>query len=199
MRARVQLWVGLLALVGGISYPVSYAGERLLQLNFVATFLATALLLLFGLLVIHERLGRKSAMPSEVSEADIDALELSEAIKLAEAVLSDHSKFVVETRHSDDFPCATDLPELLRNFFAEVESLKAVRGDAELVRQSIVPSTLNPEFIRIGRDIESVEIHVRAGDETIYEIDSFDPSRPFGEHRSIYHWLLAVDQELYGD
>jgi hypothetical protein len=199
MRGLIQLWAGLLLLVGGVSYPIAYAGERFLHLKFIVTFIATALALLLGIVGVYRHVRRKEAGSSEVIEFHIEAIDTSEAAKAAKVILSDPSKFVVVMRHADSFPFAKDLADHVRGFFDEIESLKAVRGDAELDRHSIERSKLNPDYIRIGLDIESVEICVRAGDETIYEIDVFDPSKPFDRHRSIYHWVLAVDHALYGD
>jgi hypothetical protein len=129
--------------------------------------------------------------------AQYESISLGDAAARARAALADPAKFAVVRRQAEAFPHAADLAPYVRDFFREIESLRAVKGDAELTRTDIGPSTLNPKYIRIGRDIESVEINVRPGEETIYEIDAFDPKKPFDEHRSIYHWVLAIDETLY--
>lgn len=198
MVGRIQLWIGLLLFVSGVSYPVAYAAARFLHLNVVASFATIAFALLLVVLLAFKYVRGHELTHDERQGSRIDVMDFTEAAKAAQAVLSDSSNFVVVRRDVTDSPFARELAQHVRWLFGEIESLKAVRGDAELVRQSIAQSTLNQSYIRIGRDIESVEIIVRPGEETIYEIDSFDPSKPFAQRRSIYHWLLAVDQALYG-
>lgn len=197
MAGRAQIWIGLLLFACGISYPVAYAAERFLHLNFAAVFGVTALTLLLLVVGIITSVRLKDAAVNEMVFNDLDDMNLEDAAKAARVILSDSSKFAVVRRQRNDFPFAADLSEHLRGFFTEIESLKALHGDAELARESIEPSSLNANYLRIGRDIESVEITVRPRDETVYEIDAFDPSKPFDRHRSIYHWILSVDRTLF--
>ncbi len=194
---RVQVWAGLLLLTGGIAYPIAWAAERFMGQSYAAAFIATVLILalaLAGALAYSQRKDVRSSKP----RTRIEALTLADAASMARAVLSDSSKFEHLRRRADTFPFAKNLAPHVLEFFSDSESLKAVHGDAVLVRAQIGTSSLNPRYIRIGRDIESVEINVLPGQETIYEIDAFDPSKPFDQHRSIYHWVLTLDETLYG-
>ena len=54
MVRRLQLWIGLLLFVSGVSYPVAYAAARFLHLNFVASFAAIAFSLLLAILCVFK-------------------------------------------------------------------------------------------------------------------------------------------------
>jgi hypothetical protein len=195
-KGAFQVWVGVLLLAGGISYPIAYAAQRFLGVSFAIAFAATASIVLLCVAAAFAYFRRKDVQSSQVMSW-IETLSAAEAEKRARALLADGGKFEVVRRPADRFPLAEELAGRVRDFFREIESLKAVHGDAELIRADIGRSTLNPSYIRIGRDIESVEINVRPGEETIYEIDAFDTRKPFAQHASIDHWLLALDEILY--
>ena len=199
MWGRIQLSAGLLVLACGVAYPIAYAASRFLHVNFAGALAAISVVFLSVVIVLFHFLRRMEVQTPEMKESQIHSMDIAAAAAAAQAILSDASKFVVVRRHADDFPFANEMAQHLRAFFAEVESLKAVRGDAELTRSSITRSDLNRNYIRIGRDIESVEINIRPSDETVYEFDAFDSNKPFDQHCTIYHWVLAVDRAIYGD
>ncbi|HEV7239252.1 MAG TPA: hypothetical protein VGQ36_08435 [Thermoanaerobaculia bacterium] len=198
MKARFQLWAGVLLLVGGASYPIAYAAWRFMHFSFAASFGASALVLLIVVVTVFAHFRNKDEETGRVMDSGAQFMNIEEAAAAAQAILSDSSRFAVVRRSAADYPHVDDLAYHIGRFFADIESIKATRGDAQVARSSISPSAMNPEYLRIGTDIESVEIAIRPGDESVYEFDAFDPDKPFDRHESIYHWVLAVDQELYG-
>lgn len=197
--SRLQLFTGLPLLPCGVSFPLAYAADRFLQFNFAAPFVVIVLALTFGLIASCRHFRGKDAGMSEANRSRSETIERTQAEMAARAMLSDSSKFHVVRDPVDDFPSAGSLADHLRAFFLEIASIKAVRGDAELQRHSIAPSQLNSNYIRLGTDIESVQVVVLPNEEAIYELDTFEPDEPFDRHPSNDHWILATGRSFYED
>lgn len=199
MRLRLQVYGGLMLLAFGVSYPIAWACQRFLHMSILPVLFTIAVVVLLVIVGLYMHYRRRDTLEG-LSEAsgDGERMNVETAATRARTLLLDSSKFTVVWKHADDFPLAHLLARRVREFFNEIESVQAVRGGAMLLRSAIATSELNSEYICIGRDIESIELVVRPDGDVLYEIDSFDPSAPFDEHRSIYHWLIAIEQTLYG-
>ncbi|CAI4030256.1 hypothetical protein DNFV4_00684 [Nitrospira tepida] len=132
-------------------------------------------------------------------KARISALSLSEAKRRALTLLEDGSKFVCIRRATTEDPHLEGLPQGLKDFFGQFESVEAVEGELQLRRADICNSKFNPEFIRVGAESDFREIVVRPNEESIFVIDGSESDLydwPRYAHRSIFHFLLLQGELL---
>jgi hypothetical protein len=132
VKARVQLWAGILLFVGGVSYPIAYAAWHFMQVSFALALGASALVLLIGVLAIFSYFRNRDEETGRIM-TEPQLMNIEEAAQAAQAILSDSTRFAVVRRRAVDYPHASDLANHLGKFLDDIESLRAVRGDAQIL------------------------------------------------------------------
>lgn len=121
----------------------------------------------------------------------LDSLNVAEARELAEEELASGEVFQVVAK-----PIAPEDEHLLqglyagtRDFFADYESVDA--GATALVRASITPYAADPNFVEIGRDIETTMLAEVGTPRVVLVREAFGMDGA-ESHASIWHYLLDV-------
>jgi hypothetical protein len=157
----------------------------------------------FGVRLLVRR-GRSELRREARRLGDISSLSISEASVLALAKLSDRSLFEVAETH--DYPNSglERLSPELRSVFRRFEAIAAKNPARTTISRSDTDyPAASPGYVRIGSigrgtDFEG-EIVVRPGEEAIYELYRGEqPDPTFGTYKSVYHWILAVSNEVSG-
>jgi len=92
-----------------------------------------------------------------------------------------------------------DMPQTVREFFDRYERMEELNGDGRLDRSDLGRSAIDGRFIKIGTEIESSEIVVRPGAQTVYVIDSAENvDSPEEHYPSVYHYILFKARLLEG-
>jgi hypothetical protein len=145
--------------------------------------------------------GRAEYRSDKLRRRDLSSLSEIDAEHQATAILQDARYFgcvespLVSTPHSEL------LPPALRNFFGRYESVESkTEPSVRLERNSIMPSQLHADYMRIGRGLEGTdvefEIGFKPGSDEIFELYKDEaPDETYGKYKSIYHFLLANSLE----
>jgi hypothetical protein len=132
------------------------------------------------------------------AKGKISVLSFSEAKRRALTVVADPSKFAcVRSTATEDLQLER-LPQGLKDFFGQFESLEVVEGELRLRRADIGSSKFNTAFIRVGTESDFREVVVRPDEESIFVIDGSEGDShdwPKHAHRSIFHFLLLHDKK----
>lgn len=113
-------------------------------------------------------------------------------------LLNDSAKFDVVVAHSRWSPEIKGLGRAIIEFFDQFDRVQATHGDMLLSRSDIAPSDMLRDYIRIGRDAEHAEVLTISGSDKIYVADGTEADPNEDWYPSIFHYVLAVADDLYG-
>ena len=129
-------------------------------------------------------------------------LSARDAAARAALLLADGELFHCIESSLNDTATLEGLAPEIASLFARYETIELLKAPWAIVsRSEIGYSAQKQGFLRIGSisvgtDVEG-EIAVRRGEEAIYELHPNEaPDPTFGTHRSIYHWIVAVAEEV---
>jgi len=198
MSPRIQFFLAVALAIGVAAYAVS----DLWRVPMPVSMAAAALLVggpALALWALTSRRSPSSALARTV--AMIAELPLGEARIRAQKALED-------VRHFDCTPAASPaafppgLPPAALELFSRFVSIASVSGEARLSRDDVGPSAYKSGWLRIGYDLDAVELAVRPDEDAVYEIDGSDPDEhevALGGVPSVYHWILITEEVLYGE
>jgi hypothetical protein len=188
-----QTWGGIFTGALLIAYLMSGRNLGQFAAVFVVSFLVLALLF-FGFVRILVRWKQSDKTYRRIEEelAAVRALSFQEAEQKALTLLLSGEKYRIVEKPAPP-EALQSLGPLLRQFFSRFERVTEIKGETSLDRTEIGPSTFRAGFIKIGTDIEHVEIVSRPQDDAIYAIDGTEPDGPHVEESfpTIYHYLVA--------
>lgn len=124
------------------------------------------------------------------------ALPLEEASQRAMKLLSDPECFECEYSDTPLDEIASQLSPSLRLLASQFSLIRTVGGEAEIRLRNLHVSRYHPDYWTLGRGDEDglIEVAVRLGQETVYEIAWGFVDRsgtpPVDEYPSIYHWII---------
>ena len=155
-----------------------------------------------GMLALQWLMSRAAAEYRQAAErtARISSLSMQEAEAKARALLADSTVFrVVASPVRDEAVLAGLAPEV-RKLLQQYESIELLKEPgARLERSMIGPSTLRKGFLRIGATAEASdvegEIAVKPRSEKIYELHAAETPDPADASKTVYHWLVEVEDE----
>lgn len=136
---------------------------------------------------------REFAGRMDALEQQIFNLPLSDAKTRAEALLATPDSYGRSAPAEARLELSPDLelPSSALDFFTRYESLEELDGAARLSRRMIGRSATDPRYVRIGTEIDDAEIVVSPRSDTVYVIDSTEPTdSPEEQYPSIYHYIL---------
>jgi hypothetical protein len=178
---------------------------RVPSLMFVVVLFTTALLVGLGLeflVAIIVRSARKESKGMEIEdfERTINAMPFHEVKTKAYAILKDPAKFnCTLAKHAppnDVSRLASGVAELLTTY----SSVASIRGEAKLGWALVAPSELQPEFIRLGQDMDATELVVKPTEERFYQVDGSEETETellANSYLSVFHWVLCTSHVLY--
>jgi hypothetical protein len=127
-------------------------------------------------------------------------LSIEEAKIRAEKLLRDANKFQVTpaTHAAAKNEALKIFAPHLREFCSKYDTVSEVYGDFKFSGDSMGPSNIDKRFIKIADDLEFSEFVAKAGEETIYWLDSsFGAQGSRGTialYPSIYHLILVLGE-----
>lgn len=138
----------------------------------------------------------------EAARQTVMALPLQEASRQALKLLGDpeHFEYVYNDTPLDDI--ASQFAPSLRSLASQFSLIRVVGGSAEIHLRNPSVSRFHPDYWSLGRGDEDglLEVAVRLGQETIYEVDWGFVDRsgtpPVVEYPSIYHWIIFTEGDL---
>lgn len=197
MSPRVQFSLTVIVAVGVAAYLASDVWRVPLTIS-----LPTAALLIGAPAAAVWRWS--SRRPSRHAAAQavsiIRELPIAEARARALKALENSSRFEC-VRAALAAPLPAGLPASVGELLSVYASIRSAAGEAHVSREQIGPSDYRPGLIRIGSDLDSVELVVRPGEDRVYEIDGSDADAQEiggGGIPSLYHWILISEEILYG-
>jgi hypothetical protein len=128
-----------------------------------------------------ERIGRVLALPFE----DVKQHAL--------AVIEDGHHFRCKRGNFSSNPAIGRLGPVLRDFFANFESVEQVGGDFFVSRNIVGDSSLRPGFIKIGTDFAHSELLVRPGEDQVFIVT--DCEHNLDGLPTIYHNIYLLGDE----
>jgi len=196
-----QIWSSLALGAFLVAYLMAGRNWTKFAILYVVSFIGLALLF-FGFVRVM-KVWKHSGELYEQIEAEMRAvrsLSRREAEEKALGLLTNgkHYRIVENPVSKDSLPALG--PEL-QKFFSRFEEASEIRGETNLNRNAIGPSSLREGFLKIGTDIEHTEIVVRPHEDGIYIIDGTEPEDQAVEEsfETIYHYLAAGHSKRQGD
>ncbi len=178
---------------------------RVPSLMFVVVLLSTALLVGLGLeflVAVIVRSARKESkgMEMEDFERTINAMPFHEVKTKAYAVLKDPTKFNCTPATNAPPDNVHRLASGVAELFTVYSSIASIRGEAKLGWNLVAPSELQPQFIRLGQDMDATELVVKSSEERLYQVDGSEETETellANSYLSVFHWILYTSHVLY--
>ena len=123
----------------------------------------------------------------------VRAMPFEEAKGHALALITNSARFETITENLSHNPTIDRLGPTLREFFAQFESVREIKGDFFVSRKVVGASSLRPGFLKIGSDFASSELVARPrGDEVFIVTDS---EHVLDGEPTIYHNICLLEKQ----
>jgi hypothetical protein len=146
-----------------------------------------------------EKEGMIAREEHEAARQKVMALPLQEASRQALKLLGDPEHFECVYSDASLGDIASQFAPSLRSLASQFSLIRTVGGSAEIHLRDPSVSRFHPDYWSLGRGDEDgfLEVAVKLGQETIYEIDWGFVDRsgtpPIDEYPSIYHWIVFTE------
>jgi len=141
---------------------------------------------------VHARVDAVHRRISALSAADAEA-EVRDRVTMADPFHAEQAP-VQQTWSAPEGVSAE-----VRSLFATYAVIAA--GGMQLRREDVGPYVREPQFVRIGTDVEHADVVVRISDGRVFVIE--DDGAPLAdlsdEHATVWHYLLEVSEHARGN
>ena len=189
---ELRVWAGLVVAASLLAYATANHDPLRFALIFATALLLFAFITRGVVRVVSRwRLANRTNQQVEQALAEIRALSPAEARSRALQLLAG-DRFSV-TRSSASADDLAKLAPMLQEFFSEFATVAEAHGETRIARSEIGPSRFRAGYLRIGTDMENMEIVVSPDCDTVFVIDALLREDPLPEEGfpTIYHFIAA--------